>query len=67
MCRRGTTEQPIGEAMRPLARVAVVLREAQWELDRIAFRLPRGEVTAAERAEPADTLVELAGLLRNGP
>ena len=72
MCQRATTdlrnvEQTIGEPMRPPARFAVVLREAQWELDRIAFLLPRDEVSAAEREELAQTLVELAELLRNGP
>lgn len=72
MCQSGMTdrrnfEQTIGEPTRPLARFAVVLREAQWELDRIAFLLPRDEVSATEREALADTLVELAELLRTGP
>jgi hypothetical protein len=44
---------------------AVVLREAQWELDRVAFRLPRNEVSRVERHRLAGRLVELAELLRH--
>ncbi|SFS54252.1 hypothetical protein SAMN05660874_01664 [Saccharopolyspora flava] len=47
------------------AKFAVVLREAQWELDRVAFRLPRGEVSRAERHRLADALIELADVLRD--
>lgn len=45
------------------ARLAVVLRTAQWELDEVAFALPRGEVTQEQRARLARTLATLAGLL----
>ena len=54
----------IGRPMCRSAHVAVVLREAQWELDRVAFRLPRGEVSRDERHRLADTLAELAEVLR---
>jgi hypothetical protein len=45
------------------ARLAVVLRTAQWELDDVAFALPRGEVTDEQRARLAQTLATLADLL----
>lgn len=44
-------------------RMAVVLRTAQWELDEVAFALPRGEVTDEQRARLAQTLATLANLL----
>ncbi|MGW5642198.1 hypothetical protein ACWEV3_10930 [Saccharopolyspora sp. NPDC003752] len=44
-------------------RLAVVLRTAQWELDEVAFALPRGEVTHEQRAHLAETLAALARLL----
>lgn len=46
------------------ARLAVVLRTAQWELDEVAFALPRGEVTDEQRARLAQTMATLADLLR---
>lgn len=45
------------------ARLAVVLRTAQWELDEVAFALPRSEVTDDQRARLAQTLATLANLL----
>lgn len=47
------------------ANFAVVLRETQWELDQVAFRLPRGEVSRTERRRLADVLTELAEQLRD--
>lgn len=55
----------IGSPMCRSANFAVVLREAQWELDRVAFRLPRGEVSRTERRRLADALIELAEQLRD--
>ena len=55
----------IGRPMCRSANFAVVLREAQWELDRVAFRLPRGEVSRSERRRLADVLTELADHLRD--
>ena len=55
----------IGRPMCRSANFAVVLREAQWELDRVAFRLPRGEVSRSERHKLADALAELAEVLRD--
>ncbi|MFC7343218.1 hypothetical protein [Saccharopolyspora griseoalba] len=54
-----------GGSARRSASLAVVLREAQWELDRVAFRLPRNEVSRAERHRLAGRLAELAELLRH--
>ncbi|GAA2332172.1 hypothetical protein GCM10009854_04220 [Saccharopolyspora halophila] len=51
--------------MRSAANFAVVLREAQWELDRVAYRLPRGEVSSVERHRLAGMLTELADQLRD--
>ncbi|MDI2032564.1 hypothetical protein QFW96_28350 [Saccharopolyspora sp. TS4A08] len=58
-------DRRIGRPMCRSASFAVVLREAQWELDRVAFRLPRGEVSRAERHRLADALIELAEVLRD--
>jgi hypothetical protein len=49
--------------MQQNSRLAVVLRTAQWELDEVAFALPRGEVTDEQRARLAHTLATLADLL----
>lgn len=46
------------------ARLGVVLRQAQWEIDQIAFRMPRGEVSAEECYELAHGLEEVARELR---
>lgn len=46
------------------SRLAVVLRTAQWELDEVAFALPGGQVIDEQRTQLADTLVNLARLLR---
>ncbi|MEV0055010.1 hypothetical protein AB0H34_31485 [Saccharopolyspora shandongensis] len=43
--------------------LAVVLRTAQWELDEVAFALPRGDVTDEQRARLATTPATLADLL----
>lgn len=44
------------------ARLAVLLRTVQWELDEVAFALPRGEVTPPQRARLAQNLATLADL-----
>lgn len=62
-----TSEQVeiIGKRPSDAARLAIVLRQTQWELDRVAFNLPEGRVTQHEREQLADALVTLAGLLRS--
>lgn len=50
-------------------RLAVVLRQCQWELDDVAFRLPRNHtvtnpVTEQECKNLADAIEEMAHLLR---
>lgn len=55
----------VGRPMCSAANLAVVLREAQWELDRVAYRLPRGEVSSVERHQLAGMLTELADQLRD--
>lgn len=45
-------------------RLAVVLRAVQWELDDVAFALPRG-VSAQRCRHVANGLVELAEALRS--
>ena len=44
--------------------LAVLLREAQWEIDAMAFDLPAGRCTPERRERLADALVKLAELLR---
>ncbi|GAA2340663.1 hypothetical protein GCM10009854_16380 [Saccharopolyspora halophila] len=46
------------------ARLAVALRQAQWDMDDVAFNLPEGRVTPVEREKLADALVRLAEQLR---
>lgn len=51
-------------------RLAIVLRQCQWDLDAIAFKLPRNQnltdpVTEQDCKNLADQLEELAGLLRS--
>lgn len=53
----------IGSQMSPDARLAVVLRQLQWDLDSVAYRLPRGEVTVEERQKLSEQIRELASLL----
>ncbi|GAB2755628.1 hypothetical protein GCM10027174_34230 [Salinifilum aidingensis] len=48
----------------PGARLAIVLRSAQWDIDEAAFRMPRGEVTAEECYRLAHGLEEVARQLR---
>lgn len=43
--------------------LAVVLRQTQWELDHVAFGLPRGEITEEERTRLVHSLRELAYVL----
>ncbi|MGI8309412.1 hypothetical protein [Saccharopolyspora hattusasensis] len=45
--------------------LAVLLRAAQWELDKAAFELGAGRYTKDERHRLADQLVELASVLRH--
>jgi hypothetical protein len=45
-------------------KLAVVLRETQWLLDELAYKLPAGEVSAEKRNEAADILQGVARLLR---
>ncbi len=56
--------QLIGKPMSSAANLAVLLRQAQWDLDQMAFRLPMGEVSTDERDKLADMLTRLAALLR---
>jgi hypothetical protein len=48
----------------PDARLAVLLREVQWELDEVAFDLPAGRCSPERRAHLADALIELAEVVR---
>ncbi|GAB2759951.1 hypothetical protein GCM10027174_40600 [Salinifilum aidingensis] len=45
-------------------RLAGLLRGAQWALDDVAFRTPRGEVGESECSELAQQLEEVARQLR---
>lgn len=58
-------EQTIGERQSPTAQLATALRQAQWDLDHVAFNLPNGTAPRAERETLADALTALAGMLRN--
>lgn len=48
------------------SKLAVILRKAQWLLDDAAHYLPQGRCTADDRELLADTLDELAALIREG-
>lgn len=54
----------IGKPQSPSAQLATVLRQAQWDLDHVAFNLPNGTVSQPEREKLADALTRLAELLR---
>ena len=45
------------------ARLAVLLRRAQWELDDVAHTLPAGRCAPEDRVRLAELLVELAAVL----
>ncbi|WP_141921332.1 hypothetical protein [Halopolyspora algeriensis] len=47
------------------ARLAVLLRRAQWELDDVAHALPEGRVSGAQCRTLAEGLEQLAGALRD--
>lgn len=56
--------EPVGNPASPRAQLATVLRQAQWDIDHVAFNLPHGAVSQAERETLADSLTALAELLR---
>ena len=45
--------------------LALLVTNAHWALEEIAYKLPRGEVSPERLAEVADGLEALAALLRN--
>ncbi len=53
--------------MSPPANLAVALRQAQWDLERVAFAMPRGEISKEEILKLADSITELADRLRMHP
>ncbi|MBB5159274.1 hypothetical protein [Saccharopolyspora phatthalungensis] len=62
-----TGPQFIGKPMSPPANLAVALRQAQWDLERVAFAMPRGEISKEEILKLADSITELADRLRMHP
>lgn len=50
--------------MSPTANLAVVLRQAVWDLDHVAFLLPEGKISRDELDKLADNLVRLVEELR---
>ncbi len=48
----------------PAPTLDVVLRKVSWNLDQMAFKLPRRDVSKSDLDQLADTLTELVELLR---
>ncbi|WP_372495432.1 hypothetical protein [Saccharopolyspora soli] len=58
---------PVGRRLSDAAQLAIVLRQAQWDIDNLAFELPTDQAGTAECRKLADELTELATLLRRYP
>jgi hypothetical protein len=54
----------IDNPSKPSSQLATVLRQAQWDIDDVAFNLLNGRVSRIEREDLADALAALADLLR---
>jgi len=61
--RPAPAREAIGNPISPEATLAILARQAQWEIDRVAFGLPEGKITTSECRSLADVLSGLSALL----